>query len=81
MKNRSFEFELKTSPTAEMIRKSIGAPKGSARPNTMKIGKITRKAVEDIAKVKLVDLNAYDLDAAKKMVEGTARSMGVEVID
>ena len=80
-KNRTFEFILKTSPTSELIRKKINLKKGSARPNTVKVGKLTQKDVEDIAKAKFVDLNAVDLDAAKKTVAGTARSMGIEVLE
>lgn len=80
-KNRTFEFILKTSPTSELIRKKINLKKGSARPNTVKVGKLTQQDVEDIAKVKFTDLNAVDLAAAKKVVAGTARSMGVEVLE
>jgi large subunit ribosomal protein L11 len=80
-KNRTFEFILKTSPTSELIRKKINLKKGSARPNTLKVGKLTQKDVEDIAKAKFIDLNAVDLDAAKKTVAGTARSMGIEVLE
>ncbi len=78
-KNRTFEFILKTSPTSELIRKKINLKKGSARPNSVKVGKLTQQDVEDIAKAKMADLNAVDLVAAKKVVAGTARSMGVEV--
>ncbi len=79
-KNRTFEFILKTSPTSELIRKKINLKKGSARPE-IKVGKLNQKDLEDIAKAKLVDLNAVDLAAAKKIVAGTARSMGVEVLE
>ncbi len=79
-KNRTFEFILKTSPTSELIRKKINLKKGSSRPNSVKVGKLTQQDVEDIAKAKLSDLNAVDLVAAKKIVAGTARSMGVEVL-
>ncbi len=79
-KDRSFTFVLKTSPTSELIRKSIKIQKGSSRPNTDKVGKITLDQVSEIAKVKLPDLNTRNLDEAMKIVAGTARSMGVEVI-
>ena len=79
-KDRTFEFILKTPPTSELIKKKLSLKKGSARPNTQKLGKMSWADVEEIAKVKLLDLNAVDLDAAKKIVAGTARSMGVDVI-
>jgi len=79
-KDRSFTFVLKTSPTSELIRMSIKIQKGSSRPNTDKVGKITISQVTEIAKMKLVDLNTKDLEQAIKIVSGTARSMGVEVI-
>ncbi len=77
--DRSFTFVTKTPPAADLIRKAAGIEKGSATPNKEKVGKITRERLIEIAKTKLPDLNANDLDAAVKMVEGTARSMGVEV--
>lgn len=77
--DRSFTFVTKTPPAADLIRKAAGIEKGSAAPNRDKVGKITRAQVEEIAKTKLPDLNANDLDAAVRMVEGAARSMGVEV--
>jgi len=80
-KDRKFDFILKTSPTSELIKKKINLKKGSSRPNSAKVGKLTQRDVEDIAKAKLVDLNAVDVEAAKKIVAGTARSMGVEVIE
>jgi len=80
-KDRSFTFELKTPPVAELIKKKANAKKGSPRPNTDKVGKITWADVEEIAKVKMPDLNAFDMDQAKKIVAGSARSMGVEVVD
>ncbi len=79
--DKTFTFVLKTPPTSELIRKKINLAKGSSRPNTDKVGKIKWKDVEDIARVKLPDLNAVDLEQAKKIVAGSARSMGVEVID
>lgn len=80
-KNRTFDFIVKTSPTSELIRKKLNLSKGSSRPHVDKVGKLTRGDVQEIAKVKLPDLNAVDLKAAEKVVEGTARSMGVEIIE
>ncbi len=79
-KDRTFDFVLKTPPTSELVRKKVNAKKGSAKPNSIKIGKISWADIEEIAKVKLEDLNAADLEAAKKTVAGTARSMGVDII-
>lgn len=78
--DRSFDFILKTSPTSEMIRKKLNLPKGSSKPNTEKVGKLSWADIEEIAKVKLPDLNALNIEQAKKIVAGTARSMGVDVI-
>src|SRR5262249_51801613 len=80
-KDRSFTFVLKTPPVTELIKSKINVKKGSSRPNTDKVGKISWKDVEEIAKIKMPDLNAFDLEHAKKSVAGSARSMGVEVID
>ncbi len=80
-KNRTFEFIVKTPPTSELIRKKANLKKGSARPHEVKVGKLTQKDVEEIAKIKFLDLNAVDLVAATKIVAGTARSMGVEVLE
>lgn len=79
--DQSFTFVTKTPPAADLIRQAAGVPKGSATPNTEKVGQITRKQARDIAEVKLKDLNAYDLDAAVKMIEGTAESMGITIKD
>ena len=79
--DRSFDFILKTAPTTELIKKKINLAKGSSKPNTEKVGRISWKDIEEIAKIKMPDLNAEDLDAAKKIVAGSAESMGVEVID
>lgn len=79
-KNRTFDFVLKTPPTSELIRKKLNLKKGSGRPNTEIVGQLTLADVEEIAKVKANDLNAIDLDAAKKIVSGTARSMGVKIV-
>lgn len=78
--DRSFTFELKTPPAAVLIKKAIGLKKGSDNPFLNKVGKITQAQLEEIAKVKMPDINANDIDAAKKIVAGTARSMGVEVV-
>ena len=79
--DHSFTFVLKTPPAPVLIKKAIGLDKASAVPNKQKVGKITKAQIEEIAKLKLVDLNAGSLETACSMVAGTARSMGVEVID
>jgi large subunit ribosomal protein L11 len=79
--DRTFTFVLKTPPAVNLLKKAAGIEKGSAKPNREKVGRVTRQALRQIVEVKRKDLNAYDLDAAMKMVEGTARSMGLEVID
>ena len=78
--DRSFSFILKTPPAADMLRKAAGVEKGAATTGREKVGSVTRKQVRDIAEVKMADLNAVDIDGASKIVEGTARSMGIEVI-
>jgi large subunit ribosomal protein L11 len=77
--DRSFTFVTKTPPASVLLRKAAGAAKGSAVPNKDKIGKVTRKQVEEIAKTKQPDLTAGSLDAAMRTIAGTARSMGIEV--
>ncbi|MCA9316242.1 MAG: 50S ribosomal protein L11 [Planctomycetes bacterium] len=77
--DRSFDFELKSPPAAVLLRKAAGIPKGSGTPNTTKVGKVTKKQVEEIAEKKMRDLNAFDLDAASRIIAGTARSMGIDV--
>ncbi|MBL0210218.1 MAG: 50S ribosomal protein L11 [Holophagaceae bacterium] len=79
--DRSFSFILKTPPAAVLIMKKLGLDKGSPTPNKQKVGKITSKQIEEIAKVKMPDLNAGSLEAAMRSIAGSARSMGVEVID
>lgn len=79
--DRSFDFILKTPPVSELIRKKANVSKGSSRPNEIKVGKISWKDVEEIAQIKLPDLNAFTIDQAKKIVAGSARSMGIDVID
>jgi large subunit ribosomal protein L11 len=77
--DRTFSFVIKTPPAAELIRKKANIAKGSSNPSTSKVGRISRKDAEEIAQIKLPDLNAFDLAQAVKIIEGTARSMGVEV--
>lgn len=77
--DRSFSFILKTPPASVLIRKAAGIEKGSADPLKVKVGKITKKQLREIASTKLPDLNATDIEAAEKIVAGTARSMGVEI--
>jgi large subunit ribosomal protein L11 len=77
--DRSFTFIMKTPPASVLIRKAIGIEKGSGTPNTSKVGKITRKQLEEIAKTKTPDLTAANLEAAVRTIAGSARSMGVDV--
>ena len=77
--DRSFDFIMKTPPAAFLIKKAAGVEKGSAIPNKNKVGKITKTQARAIAEQKMPDLNANDLDAATKIIEGTARNMGIEV--
>jgi len=79
--DRSFSFILKTPPAAVLIKKKLGLEKGSAVPNKQKVGKITQAELAEIAKVKMPDLNAGSLEAAVRSIAGSARSMGVEVVD
>lgn len=77
--DRSFTFELKTPPASELLKKAAKIEKGSGVPNKNKVGKVTKAQIREIAEKKLADLNALDLDAAAKIIEGTARNMGLEV--
>ncbi|MEJ7753831.1 MAG: 50S ribosomal protein L11 [Candidatus Limnocylindrales bacterium] len=77
--DRSFTFVLKTPPAADMLRKAAGVEKGSATSGRDRAGSVTRAQVREIAQTKMVDLNAADMDAASRIIEGTARSMGIEV--
>jgi len=77
--DRSFDFKLKTPPAAELLKKAAGIQKGSGKPNTDKIGKVTRAQIKEIAERKMEDLNANDIEAAMKIIEGTARQMGLLV--
>ena len=78
--DRTFTFILKSPPAAELLKKAAGLEKGSGVPNREKVGKVTEAQIEEIAKIKLEDLTANDLETAKKIVKGTAESMGIEVI-
>lgn len=77
--DRSYDFILKTPPASELIKKAAGIKKGSGKPLTEKIGSITKAQLEEIAKTKMPDLNANDIEAAKNIIAGTARQMGVEI--
>ncbi len=78
--DRSFTFVTKTSPAYDLIKKAAGIDKGSAEPHRVKVGKITRQQLRDIATLKMKDLNAIDVEGAERVIEGTARSMGVEIV-
>ena len=77
--DKSFTFEIKTPPAAVLLRKAAGIAKGSGTPNTVKVGTVTRAQLEEIATTKMVDLNANDMDAAVRIIAGSARSMGLDV--
>ena len=79
--DRSFSFITKTPPAAVMIKKACGIAKASGEPNKNKVAKITRAQVQEIAETKMPDLNAADIEAAMSMIAGTARSMGIEIVD
>jgi large subunit ribosomal protein L11 len=76
--DKSFTFIRKTPPASYLLRKAAGVEKGSGTPHSEKVGKVTRAQLEEIAKVKMVDLNAYDMDQAVRIIAGSARSMGIE---
>jgi large subunit ribosomal protein L11 len=78
--DRSFDFILKTPPASVLLRKAAGAAKGSGVPNKEKVGKVTKAQVKEIAETKMADLNATDIEQAMKIIEGTARSMGIDVV-
>ena len=78
--DRSFTFITKTPPVPVLVKRAVNLAKGSAEPNKNKVGKITEKQIEEIAKIKMPDLNCFDLDAAMRSVKGTCRSMGIDVI-
>ena len=77
--DRSFDFIVKTTPASVLLKKAAGLSKGSPTPNSEKVGKVSRKQLEEIAEAKMADLNATDMDQAVKIIEGSARSMGIEV--
>ena len=79
--DRSFDFILKTPPASALLKKAAGVEKGSANPLTQKVGRVTKEDVRNIAERKMADLNAYDVEAAMKIIEGTAKNMGIEVIE
>ncbi len=80
-KDRSFDFDLKTPPASDLLKKAAGIDKGSGEPNRVKVGKITRKQLREIAEMKLQDLNTRDVEAAMRIIAGTARSMGIEIVE
>jgi large subunit ribosomal protein L11 len=77
----SFKFVLKTPPAAVLLRKAAGVDRGSSEPNRDKVGKVTRAQVKEIAEIKMPDLNAVDMEGAMRQIEGTARNMGIQVVD
>mgnify|MGYP001576712845 CR=1 FL=1 len=77
--DRSFDFKLRTSPASALLRKAAGIEKGSGVPHKQKVGKVTRAQIREIAEKKLTDLNTTDLSAAERIIEGTARNMGIEI--
>ncbi|MDI6846430.1 MAG: 50S ribosomal protein L11 [Candidatus Saccharicenans sp.] len=79
-KDRSFTFVIKTPPASYLLKKAAGIAKGSSAPNKEKVGKVTRKQIEEIARIKLPDLNTDDLEAAIRCIEGTAKNMGLEIV-
>ena len=79
--DRSFSFITKTPPASVLLMKAAGLKKGSSNPKMERVGKVSRIKIKDIAELKMVDLNAFDLDGAMKIIEGTARSMGLTVVD
>jgi large subunit ribosomal protein L11 len=77
----SFSFILKTPPAADLLRKAAGIKSGSSEPNRDKVGKVTQEQLKEIAEIKMKDLNARDIDNAKRIIAGTARSMGLTIVD
>ena len=77
----SFKFTLKTPPAPDLLRKAAGVDKGSAEPNRNKVATVTREQLREIAEIKMKDLNAIDIEGAMRQIEGTARSMGIDVVD
>jgi large subunit ribosomal protein L11 len=79
--DRSYGFKLKTPPASDLLRKAAGIQKGSGEPHKNKVGKVSRDKIREIAEKKMADLNTNDIKAAEKIIEGTARSMGIEITD
>jgi len=79
--DRSFTFIMKSSPAAELLKQKVGIAKGANTPSSETVGRVTRTQLEEIAEIKMADLNANDMDGAIKIIAGTARSMGLEVVD
>jgi large subunit ribosomal protein L11 len=79
--DRTFSFVTKTPPVSELLKKAAGVEKGSGEPNKNKVGKVKRSKIREIAEIKMKDLNAYTIESAMKMIEGTARSMGIEIVE
>ncbi len=79
--DRSFTFVTKTPPVSDLLKKAAGIEKGATSPGHQKVGRVTRQQIREIAQMKLPDLNTRDLEAAMRMVEGSARSMGIEIVD
>ena len=77
--DRSFSFITKTPPASILLKKALKLDKGSSEPNRIKVGRVTEAQLEEIAKIKMPDLNCYDIDSAKELIRGTAKSMGIEV--
>jgi large subunit ribosomal protein L11 len=78
--DRTFDFKLKTPPASDLLKKAAGIEKGSGEPHKEKVGKVTKKQIREIAEKKIIDLNADDIEAAMKIIEGTARNMGIEIV-
>ncbi len=78
--DRTFDFKLKTPPASDLLKKAAGIEKGSGEPHKEKVGKVTKKQIREIAEKKMVDLNADNIEAAMKIIEGTARNMGIEIV-
>jgi len=79
--DKSFTFVVKTPPASVLLKKAAGIEKGSSEPKRVKVGKVTRQQIKEIAQMKMPDLNTTDLEAAMRIIEGTAKSMGIEVVD
>lgn len=79
--DRTFDFKLKTPPAAELLKKAAKIEKGSSSPLAQKVGKVTKKQIREIAEIKMPDLNAKDIEGAMRIIEGTARQMGIEIVE